>query len=198
MAALKGAPDIDMLTITIASQNPVKVQATIHGFRRMFPEVEFETKICSVPSGVSAQPFSSQETMQGAINRAQHARLLLPQSDYWVGIEGGVQEFGQEGEADHLAAFAWVIILSQDKQGRGSTGSFFLPTQVAQLVRQGKELGEADDIVFGRQNSKQQNGAVGILTSEVIDRVQLYEQAVILALIPFKNPGLYPSPSKAA
>ena len=59
------------------------------------------------------------------------------------------------------------------------------------MIRQGKELGEADDIVFNRANSKQDNGAVGLLTDNVIDRAQLYEQAVILALIPFKNEALY-------
>jgi non-canonical (house-cleaning) NTP pyrophosphatase len=58
-------------------------------------------------------------------------------------------------------------------------------------VRQGMELGDADDAVFGRSNSKQANGAVGILTGNVIDRAELYEQAVVLALIPFKNPELY-------
>ena len=75
--------------------------------------------------------------------------------------------------------------------GKGRTGAFFLPESVANLVRHGKELGEADDIVFGRSNSKQANGAIGILTGDVVDRTQLYEQAVILALIPFKNPQLY-------
>jgi len=60
------------------------------------------------------------------------------------------------------------------------------------LIRQGKELGEADDIVFGRSNSKQENGAVGLLTDNAIDRAQLYEHAMILALIPFKNEALYP------
>jgi non-canonical (house-cleaning) NTP pyrophosphatase len=53
------------------------------------------------------------------------------------------------------------------------------------------ELGEADDLVFGRSNSKQDNGAIGLLTGDVIDRAQLYEQAVILALVPFKNPDMY-------
>ncbi|MEA2092741.1 MAG: DUF84 family protein, partial [Patescibacteria group bacterium] len=55
----------------------------------------------------------------------------------------------------------------------------------------GKELGEADDIVFQRNNSKQENGAVGILTGDVVDRTKCYTEAVILALIPFKNVNLY-------
>jgi non-canonical (house-cleaning) NTP pyrophosphatase len=75
--------------------------------------------------------------------------------------------------------------------GKGRTGTFLLPPAVAELIRQGKELGAADDIVFGRLNSKQDNGAVGLLTDDVIDRAQLYEHAMILALIPFKNKALY-------
>jgi len=59
------------------------------------------------------------------------------------------------------------------------------------LVRQGVELGEADDRIFGRNNSKQQNGAVGLLTGDAVDRAGLYVPAVIFALIPFKNPELY-------
>jgi non-canonical (house-cleaning) NTP pyrophosphatase len=52
-------------------------------------------------------------------------------------------------------------------------------------------LGEADDRVFSRKNSKQSNGAIGILTNDAIDRTELYIPAVIFALIPFKNPDLY-------
>jgi non-canonical (house-cleaning) NTP pyrophosphatase len=75
--------------------------------------------------------------------------------------------------------------------GKARTGVFFLPKAVAQLVQRGVELGEADDRVFGRINSKQGNGAIGLLTDDVIDRVQYYEHAVILALVPFKNSQLY-------
>ena len=45
--------------------------------------------------------------------------------------------------------------------------------------------------MFNRSNSKQDVGAVGILTGNVIERVSLYEHAVILALVPFKNQALY-------
>jgi non-canonical (house-cleaning) NTP pyrophosphatase len=75
--------------------------------------------------------------------------------------------------------------------GQARSGTFLLPPAVADLVRQGVELGEADDRVFGRQNSKQANGAIGLLTGDVIDRVALYEHAVILALVPFLRPDLY-------
>lgn len=175
-----------MKIVVIASQNPVKVQAVQDGFDRMFPGEEFSFQSISVPSHVSNQPASSAEALQGACNRAQNASRLIPQSDYWVGVEGGIEDH-EEG----MAAFAWIVVQSPSCVGKGRTGTFYLPQVIANLVRQGKELGEADDIVFGKTNSKQENGAVGILTGDVIDRARLYEQAVILALIPFKNPDLY-------
>ena len=52
------------------------------------------------------------------------------------------------------------------------------------------ELGHADDEVFGRDNSKQQNGAIGLLTDDLVDREAYYIHAVIMALVPFKNRGL--------
>ena len=57
--------------------------------------------------------------------------------------------------------------------------------------RNGRELSHADDIITGRDNSKQKSGTVGFLTSNIIDRTSYYEHALILALIPFKNKGLY-------
>ena len=172
--------------LVIASQNPVKVQATLEGFHRMFPETEFGFSSVLVPSGVNDQPRSDAEALQGAANRAGNARRAAPEADYWIGIEGGVQELGVE-----MAAFAWIVVLGKDLQGKGRTGAFFLPEAIASLVRQGKELGEADDIVFNRANSKQENGAIGILTGDVLDRAAFYQQAVILALVPFKNRNLY-------
>ncbi len=176
-----------MKTIVIASKNPVKVRATLHAFQRMFPGELFAHETVSVPSGVPDQPRSDQETVTGAANRAGHAARRFPQADYWIGIEGGIADEGTE-----MTAFAWVYILGQGLSGKGRTGAFYLPEAVADLVRQGKELGQADDIVFQKDNSKQENGAVGLLTGNVVDRAQLYEQAVVLALIPFRNPTLYP------
>ena len=175
-----------MKIVAIASKNPVKIQATLNGFQRLLPSESYQVEMVSVPSGVSDQPVSNQETLQGALNRARGAADAVPQADFWVGIEGGIEDYGVE-----MAAFAWIVVQSRDLCGKGRTGSFFLPGEIAELVRGGKELGDADDIVFQKSNSKQKNGAIGILTRNVVDRTSLYEQAVILALIPFKNPELY-------
>jgi inosine/xanthosine triphosphatase len=172
--------------IVVASTNPVKMHAVSAGFERMFPSVSYDLIQVGVPSGVSDQPMTDEETLLGALGRAKAASGVYPLADYWVGVEGGIQ-----AEAGEMLAFAWVAILSPQLVGKGRTGSFILPSRVTALIHEGNELGEADDIVFGRTNSKQENGAVGLLTGDVINRAQLYEQAVILALIPFKNPALY-------
>ncbi|BET66469.1 inosine/xanthosine triphosphatase [Opitutales bacterium ASA1] len=175
----------------MASANPVKIAATRLGFERMFgPEAtaRYEFSGVSVPSGVSHQPMDDVETLHGAESRARNARAAEPEADYWVGLEGGVED--REGV---LHGFAWIVVLAGMREGRSRTASFEIPPAIAALVRQGVELGHADDQVFGRTNSKQGNGAVGLLTADVIDRVALYEPAVVLALIPFRNPTLYPA-----
>jgi inosine/xanthosine triphosphatase len=175
-----------MKKVIIASKNPVKIQAVKNGFEKMFPNQKFDFVGTSVPSNVANQPFSNDETLLGAKNRADNASNEIKNANFFVGIEGGIEHIGNEMEA-----FAWVVIKSADKYGKARTSTFFLPKQVVELIKKGKELGEADDIVFKRNNSKQENGAVGILTGDVIDRTKYYTEAVVLSLIPFKNVDLY-------
>ena len=177
-----------MKRVVIASENPVKTEAVRGGFKRMFPNITFDFSSVTVPSGVKEQPFSDEETLLGALTRADNARKEHQEGDYWIGIEGGVKDWNTE-----LLAFAWIVVKSHDLTGKGRTGTFTLPLAVAELIRGGVELGEADDIVFSRLNSKLDNGAVGILTRDVINRKRLYEEGVILSLIQFKNKLLYSS-----
>ncbi|MBZ0098335.1 MAG: inosine/xanthosine triphosphatase, partial [Taibaiella sp.] len=165
--------------------NPVKIEAARLGFAQMFPDEPIAISGVNVPSGVSDQPMSDAETYQGALNRTRAALAAHPEADYWVGIEGGLETW-----LGDLSAFAWIVVISPALMGRSRTATFSLPQEIVRLIQAGKELGEADDLVFGRTNSKQGNGAVGILTADAVDRTRYYEQAVILALIPFKNPSL--------
>lgn len=116
-----------------------------------------------------------------------NARAALPDAGYWVGLEGGIEE-----TAGEMRSFAWVYVVSATGQtGKGRTATVYLPPRVAELVRQGKELGEADDIVFGVAESKKRPGAVGLLTNGIIERAELYKTAAVMALVPFLNPDLY-------
>ena len=175
-----------MTRVIVASENPVKLKAVELAFTKVFPESKFFYQGLSVPSGVSDQPMSDAETYKGALNRIKNAQKAYLDAEFYVGIEGGI-----EAIHGNMLAFAWVVVASGKTKGSSKTSTFFLPPRIAKLIAEGKELGEADDIVFGLQNSKQQNGAVGILTQNVMTRMSYYSEALVLALIPFVHPKLY-------
>lgn len=183
--------------VVVASHNPVKISAAREGFSGMFPSQAFSLTGLNVPSGVADQPMTDAETLQGARNRARNAREAKPEADYWVGIEGGVDDSG-----DAMETFAWVVVLGKqseaaaestsksERMGRARTAAFFQPEEVARLVRSGMELGPAGDEVFGSENSRQHSGSIGLLTGDLINRSAYYVPAVIGALIPFRNSTL--------
>lgn len=178
--------DLRKKLVIVGSKNPVKISCTEAAFHQAF-EGSFLVEGLNISSGVSEQPYGDEETYEGAFNRANNAKLVFPEADYWVGIEGGVDLV--EGE---MHAFAWVVVIDKEgKVGKAKTSTFFLPKAIVELVESGMELGEADDKVFQRINSKQENGAVGILTNGAVDRKEYYQQAVVLALIPFLQRDLY-------
>jgi inosine/xanthosine triphosphatase len=152
----------------------------------MFPDIEFSVDGFSVPSGVPDQPVGCDQTLAGAMNRAK--RLTdIAEADYFVGIEGGIETID-----DTLFANAWIVVFDRDGNlGRGRSGSFPLPEQVKSLIDEGMELGHANDQVFGQSNSKQAGGAVGALTGGAVSRQALYEHAMLLALVPFRQINLY-------
>lgn len=172
--------------IAVASANPVKIEAARAGFQLMFPQLHFQVISVDVTSDVSSQPRSDEETLTGALNRVHHAVAASPAADFWIGIEGGVQ-----AQAGELGAFAWVVVRARTGLGKARSGTFFLPPVIADLVAGGLELGHADDQVFQQSNTKQAAGAIGLLTGNAVDRRQLYEQAVVLALVRFKKEALY-------
>jgi non-canonical (house-cleaning) NTP pyrophosphatase len=84
--------------------------------------------------------------------------MALPrrrQPDYWVGFEGGVENTTVICSPLHGC---WC---AAHRLGKKPHGVIALPPQVVQIIHQGMEMGDADDVVFGRSNSKQKNGAIG-------------------------------------
>jgi inosine/xanthosine triphosphatase len=174
------------IRVIVASQNPVKVESVKQGIASWLDGEELIVSGVEVSSGISHQPMTDAETYQGARNRTEEAMRTHPEADYWAGIEGGVEDL-----ANDLVAFAWVIIRTRKATGIARSAAFVLPPAVTELVRQGIELGEADDILFARVDSKRSNGAVGLLTGDRVTRTDLYAHAVVLAMTPLMNPDLY-------
>jgi len=175
------------IVVIVGSLNPVKINATERAFLTMFPHKDVQVIGYDVPSGVSHQPMTDEVTRIGAINRATAAQDAHKDAHYWVGIEGGVEKLSED-----MIAFAWMCVRSTNGVVNfARTSTFVLPPEITRLIQNGKELGEADDIVFGKVDSKRGIGAVGILTDGRIDRTSYYQQAIMLALIPFLHPELY-------
>jgi inosine/xanthosine triphosphatase len=173
--------------IVISSHNPVKVGAVSDAFQALFSSADMDFVSVRVDSGVREQPLSDSETRSGARNRAANARQLINDADFWVGLEGGLEQ--QDG---CLLASAWMVVLDRNgRSGEARTASLPLPPAVARLVAEGLELGEANDRIFSTANSKLQGGAFGLLTNGRMTRRSVYAQAVQLALLPLTH-SLWP------
>ena len=174
-----------MTLVAVGSSNPVKIAAAREGFIDLFGSVEVIG--VDAASEVRPQPLGDEETIRGAANRANSALATVPDAKFAVGLEGGVVEVGGS-----LYCCAWCAVTDRSgRVGLASTGRCELPPPVAELIRNGMELGEADDIVFGRVNSKQGEGAVGLLTRGRIDRTSFYAPAVTMALVRFLNAEVF-------
>jgi len=120
--------------------------------------------------------MSSEETLQGAVNRASQLPAMAPERQFYVGMEGGIEIID-----DRWFASAWMVV--SDNQGRRSQSKsalFALPPKIKELVESGLE-----------KNSKHAGGAIGSQTTGKITRTTLYEHAMVAALIPFKNTELF-------
>lgn len=169
----------------VGSENPVKVNCVAEAVTAFWPAARAVG--VKTESGVRAQPDSDHEMLLGALNRATQALAQTAEAHYGVGLEGGTLDL-EEG----MWAYAWIAVVDRrGRVGKGQSGRFLLPEPIAQMVRDGIELGEADDRFFGRSNSKQQDGAIGILSDGIVTRLDLYKPAVVFALLPFVHPEFY-------
>merc|ERR1711962_1905044 len=96
------------------------------------------------------------------------------------------------GEEDGtvMHCMACICIYNGEYCSTANSASFPLPYAITKLVKEGLELGDADDRVFNTVNSKQGEGTVGKLTKGVVDRTAYYEHAVVLAFARFNFPLL--------
>jgi inosine/xanthosine triphosphatase len=165
--------------IAVGSKNPVKLAAARAVVTRLVPGITLEA--VEVPSGVPDQPFGDDQTIRGAIARAQRARESLD-ADFGVGIEGGVVEM-PDGT---MRTCAWAAVVSRSgRHGVGGSLAMPLPDAVAKLIRDGMELGHAMDKLTSQTGTKHGAGAVGILTAGLVDRQAAYEVLVAYALSVF-------------
>ena len=172
------------MRVAVGSKNPVKIRAVELAVQSFWPEATIVSE--TVPSGVSEQPRSEAEAIDGAMNRA---RLSME-------MTGAEMGFGMEGytfETGHGMFLSGIVVVldSSGKKGIGCSGRMLLPEKLAAEIRNGEELGPLVDRFIGGNNIKQKQGTIGIFTKGKLSRTEEFEKAVTLALAPFISPEFY-------
>jgi inosine/xanthosine triphosphatase len=167
----------------VGSTNPVKVNAVTLALSQPFPEAKVEG--FEVPSGVSAQPMTDEETRQGAQNRAQAAleqgRGVHPQAAevFGLGLEGGVFQ-NDQGE---LWSTVWAVVMAPDGQRFEANGCRIkIPDSIAQPILNGDEMGPTVQKLTGLTNVRQKQGMFGVITNNFVTRTEEYAGVAKIAL----------------
>lgn len=157
----------------------------------------YEVVGVEVESGVGHTPVSSAETMAGARQRAEALVAMSrerPEAAAWkffVGLEGGL-EIVREGGVRHVFLENWAYVADGKRGAFGQSGAILIPEALAaRVVDQGVELAEAIDAFAGEQGIRDQQGAWGVLSRNLITRQDAFRTAVINAFAPFFNAKLY-------
>ncbi|SIR96111.1 inosine/xanthosine triphosphatase [Natronorubrum thiooxidans] len=165
------------MDVAVGSTNPVKVDAVERTLERFEPTVT----AVAVDSGVPEQPWSIDETVTGAENRARRARTATD-AEYGVGLEGGVTHLdGVPG----LSLIMWAAVTDGERIERGGGPTLPLPDDVAARLEDGAELGPVMDDRLGTDGIAEADGAAGVLTAGLTSRTQALGEAVACAFGPF-------------
>lgn len=170
------------MRVAVGSGNPVKYRATVGAIGEVATKIEREP----VDSGVSEQPMSEAETIEGAVNRAERA-LSAGRYDLGVGIEGGV---APADALDGRYLTMWAAATDGETMGRGAGPRLELPDRVTERLLAGEELGPVMDDILGTDGIAENEGAAGVLTNRIITRESALRHAVAGALGPFVS-GYY-------
>jgi len=161
------------MKIIIGSKNPAKISAV----KSSFLQDHTEFLSLDIPSGVREQPFSDEETIQGAINRAKGA-LTAGNGDIGIGLEGGVQETSYG-----LFICNWGALASREMDPIIAGGArLLLPEEIANRLRAGEELGPVMDDYAKQVNVRKQEGAVGVFTNGMVDRAAMFTHVMRLLI----------------
>lgn len=163
------------MKVVVGSKNKTKVGAV----EKVWGDATITS--LSVPSGVAAQPFSDEETMQGAINRAKRA-LQEGEAQIGIGLEGGVMK-----TAHGLFMCNWGALATSDGKTFVAGGARIkLPDDFLTPLEEGKELSEVMEEFVQRKDIRSHEGAIGIFTDDYVNRTELFVHVVKLLVGQYK------------
>ncbi|TDL35460.1 DUF84 family protein [Jeotgalibacillus sp. S-D1] len=166
------------MIIAIGTENKAKLSAVEQAFKHLaaYSSIKFEG--ISAPSLVSEQPFDDEETLLGAINRASFAQQSINAS-IGIGLEGGVVETSNGLYICNWGALCDPLLPEPITAGGARLR---LPDQVAEQLREGRELGPVMEEFSQKKEIRQREGAVGLFTNERVTRAAMFSHIVTLLI----------------
>ena len=174
------------------------------------PNVQFEVMGFAVDSGVGHTPLSSAESMRGARQRTQTLMEMASAKgdsyQYFVGLEGGLDVMtSDESHVGHgndidLAANggrrvfleSWAYVTDGSRGHFGRSGAIELPVELAhEVLDTGVELATAIDKFAGMAGIRDNQGAWGVLSNNLITRREAFRLALVAAFAPFYTTNLF-------
>lgn len=165
------------MKILIGTYNRAKTKAVQTISRIYYPEANFIN--IEVPSLVSSQPMSNEETRQGAINRAKQLMEMEPSDAlFGIGLEGGVHEI-----EDTMYICNWGALATNNGEVFTATGAGVpLPKEIADRLRAGGELGPVMDVYTSSNDIRHEEGAIGVFTNGLVKRSDMFEHIMLLLI----------------
>jgi inosine/xanthosine triphosphatase len=200
--------------IAVGSTRGPKLDAVHDALRlcaeQLNPNVRFEVLGFAVDSGVGHTPLSSAESMRGARQRTDALMQMASGNDevyqYFVGLEGGLEVMesnqAQEGQGGNIDSVgnggrrvfleSWAYVSDGSRGHFGHSGGIELPPALAhEVLDKGVELAAAIDKFAGMAGIRDNQGAWGVLSNNLITRREAFRVALVAAFAPFFNANLF-------
>ena len=175
------------MKVLIGTKNPGKIEGAKKAFANYFDDVEVIG--IKVESNVSEQPVGK-ETLLGAKNRVdnlmKHAQENGILADYYVAVESGINDDLGFWAITNIA----VIKNNLGEIGVGASESFPVPNKYVKTIIE-ETLAPIMDKIFEESDLRSTTGGIGLLTHDVLNRIDLTTHAFVMALTPFINKNLW-------
>lgn len=173
------------IKIAVGTTSELKLGAVARAFAKA--GIDAEINGYKTESGVPKQPFSLEEIMTGAGNRARGAVAQDRNAGYGLGIESGIVE------EDNGMYFELACCVLVDKDGHNPDMAFSaaVETQAKIVERIKADNSEAGEVV-GKITGRPEKDPIFYYTGGRIKREEILEEVIFLTLArKFLNPGAY-------
>lgn len=172
------------MKIVIGTKNQGKIEGARKALENYFDDIEIQG--IPVESNVSEQPVND-EIYIGAKNRIKNLKKYCNenniQADLYLSIESGINNSLRRWMITNIA----VIEDNEEFESYGTSPSFPVPDRLVEDVIK-TDLSQVMNSIFIKDEERhKKGGGIQLLTHEKVSRIDLTQQAFIMALTKYIN-----------